>query len=51
MTTLSSEDKRRIQNNLTSIKLATDKMMEQRNQIYNLANEINEILKANEQDD
>jgi len=44
MTKLSSEDKRQIQNKLTHITLATDKMAAQRDEIYKLVSEIKEIL-------
>jgi hypothetical protein len=47
MTKLSYEDKRQIQNKLTFITLATDKMAHEREQIYKLVEEIKEILEKN----
>ena len=51
MTKLSYEVKRQINNKLTSITSATDKMMVERENVYTLVKEIKAILKrADEQD-
>ena len=47
MAELSTEDKRQINNKLTNITLATDKMMMEREVIYKLVKEIKEILNKN----
>lgn len=51
MTKLSNEDKRLINNKLTHITLASDRMMAQRDEIYKLVKEIKDILSKNEQND
>jgi len=52
MTELSYEDKRQINNKLTHITLASDKIVAEREEIYKLVGEIKAILnKSNEQDD
>jgi len=42
--TLTKEDLRQVGNKLTFISLATDKMIEERNNIYKLIKEIKDIL-------
>ena len=52
MTKLSEEDKRQINNKLTHITSATDKMMSERDNVFTLVKEIKAILKrADEQND